>query len=125
VDNTGNGYMFNPVDESVLLIPNFQSGTYNVLWDLEDQNLFVTVDKEKMHTYLYVSLSLDGAQIIHLPEYLKLDEVDKQKPGIVTYIDNDMKPIILKDGFVYSHARTDGIRGQFLTTHSYMNSWRG
>ena len=78
-----------------------------------------------MHTYLYVPLSLEGPSIIHLPEYLKLDEVDKQKPGIVTFIDNDMKPIILKDGFVYSHARADGIRGQFLTTHSYMNSWRG
>ena len=64
-----------------------------------------------MHTYLYVSLSLDGPAIIHLPEYLKLDEVDKQKPGIVTFIDSDMKPIILKNGFVYSHARTDGIRG--------------
>ena len=34
IDNTGNGYLFNPVDESTLLIPNFQSGTYNVLWDL-------------------------------------------------------------------------------------------
>ena len=85
----------------------------------------MTVDKEKMHTYLYVPLSLDGPAIIHLPEYLKLDEVDKQKPGIVTYIDNDMQPIVLKDGFVYSHARADGIRGQYLTTHSYMNSWRG
>ena len=79
IDNTGNGYMFNPVDESVLLIPNFQLGTNSVLWDIEDQNLFVTSDKQKMHTYLYVPLSLDGPTIIHLPEYLKLDEVDKQK----------------------------------------------
>ena len=64
-----------------------------------------------MHTYLYVQLSLDGPQIIHLPEYLKLEEVEKQKAGVVTHIDHDMEPIILKDGFVYSHARADGIRG--------------
>jgi hypothetical protein len=72
-----------------------------------------------------VSLSLEGPQIIHLPEYLKLDEVDKNKPGVITYIDKDLKPIILTGGFLYSHARTDGIRGQYLSTHSYVNNWRG
>jgi hypothetical protein len=85
----------------------------------------VTVDPEKMQTYLYVALSIEGTQIVHLPEYLKLDEVDKSKPGVVTYLDKDLKPIILKGGFLYSHARTDGVRGQYLTTHSYQSSWRG
>lgn len=62
---------------------------------------------------------------MHLPEYLKLDEVDKSKPGVITFLDKDLKPIILKGGFVYSHARTEGVRGQYLATHSYVNSWRG
>jgi len=125
IDNTGNGYLFSAVDDQMLFIPNFAAGTENVLWDLEDVNIFVTVDREKMQTYMYVPLSLEGPAIIHLPEYLKLDEVDKTKPGVVTYVDKDLKPIILKGGFVYSHARTDGIRGQYLATHSYITSWRG
>ena len=103
--------MFSPVDDSMHMIPNFSGGTENILWDLEDTNIFITVDKEKMQAYLFVSLSLEGATIVHLPEYLKLDEVDKNKPGVITYIDKDLKPIILKGGFLYSHARTDGIRG--------------
>lgn len=106
------------------MIPNFSPETSQVLFDLEERNLFVTVDKDKMSTYLFVPISLDGPQIFHLPEYLKLDEVDKAKPGVVTYIDKDLKPIILKGGFVYSYSRSDGIRGQYLTTHSYINSWR-
>jgi len=125
IDSTGNGYLYNPVDDSQIMIPNFSATTTNVLFDLDDRNLFVTVDPEKMHTYLYAPLSLEGSSIIPLPEYLKLDEVDKQKPGVVTFLDKDLKPIILKSGFVYSHARTDGVRGQYLTTHSYMTSWRG
>ena len=125
IDNTGNGYVFCPVDDTMHFIPNFSAGTENVLWDLEDPNIFVTVDREKMQTYLYIPLSLDGTQILHLPEYLKLEEIEKTKPGVITYVDKDLKPIILKGGFVYSHAKTDGIRGQFLTTHSYINSWRG
>jgi len=33
VDNTGNGYLFSPVDDSMLFIPNFAAGTDNILWD--------------------------------------------------------------------------------------------
>jgi len=124
IDSTGNGFFYNPVNDTSIMIPNFSADTINVLWDLEDRNLFITVDKDKMNTYLFVPLLLEGPSIIHLPEYLKLDEVDKQKSGVITYIDKDLKPIILKGGFVYSYARSDGIRGQYLTTHSYINSWR-
>jgi hypothetical protein len=124
VDETGNGFFYNPVTDSSIMIPNFSPDTVNVLFDVEDRNLFVTVDSDKMNTYIFVPLSLEGPSIVHLPEYLKLDEVDKPKPGVVTYIDKDLKPIILKGGFVYSYARSDGVRGQYLTTHSYVNSWR-
>jgi len=125
VDNTGGGFLYNPINDSSIMIPNFSADTQKVLWDLDDRNLFITVDTDKMNTYMICPLSTDGPSIIHLPEYLKLDEVDKQKPGVVTFLDKDLKPIILKSGFVYSYARSDGIRGQYLTTHSYMSSWRG
>lgn len=111
VDDTGNGYLFNPVDDSSLVVPNFSGKTYSILWDVDEANLFVTVDTEKMQTYLINPLSLEGGSIIHLPEYLKLDEVNTNKPGLVTYLDKDLKPLILKKGFVYSYARSDGIRG--------------
>ena len=87
--------------------------------------MFCTVDKQNMHTYLQIPLSMEGAQIVHLPEYLRIEELDKPKPGVVTAYDADLKPIILKDGYVYSHARSEGIRGMYLITHSYMNSWSG
>ena len=111
MDNTGNGILYNPIDDSSIFVPNFSAKTNQVLWDIDDTNLFVTVDNEKMQTYMFCSISLEGPQIIHLPEYLKLDEVDKNKAGVVTYVDRDLKPLILKGGFVYSYARSDGIRG--------------
>lgn len=61
IDNTGNGYIFCPVDDSMHFIPNFSSNTESILWDLDDPNIFVTVDKEKMQTYLYIPLSLEGS----------------------------------------------------------------
>ena len=55
-----------------------------------------------MQTYMYNPLSMEGAQIIHLPEYLKLDDVEKTKAGTVTFVDRDLKPLILKGGFVWA-----------------------
>lgn len=60
VDSTGNGFMYNPVLDQAIMIPNFQGGTNNVLWDIDNPNLFVTVDGEKMCSYIYVPLSLEG-----------------------------------------------------------------
>jgi WD repeat-containing protein 19 len=48
MDNTGNGYLFNPIDDTMLFVPNFSPNTNNVLWDIDDPELFVTVDNEKM-----------------------------------------------------------------------------
>lgn len=48
MDNTGNGYLFNPVDDSMLFVPNFSGTTHTVLWDIDEPNLLVTVDNEKM-----------------------------------------------------------------------------
>ena len=61
MDNTGNGYLFNPVDDSMIFVPNFSGTTHTVLWDIDEPNLIVTVDNEKMQTYLFNHLSLDGA----------------------------------------------------------------
>ena len=77
VDKTGGGFFFNPVEDTSIMIPNFSATTLKVLWDLDESNLFVTIDVEKMNTYLFVPLSIDGPTISHLPEYLKLEEVDK------------------------------------------------
>jgi hypothetical protein len=60
-----------------------------------------------------------------LPEYLKLEEVEKTKAGVITFVDKDLKPIILKGGHVYSHSRSDGIRSQYLQTHGYLHQWKG
>jgi hypothetical protein len=43
------------------MVPNFSAQTKNVLWDIDDPNVFVTVDTEKMQTYMYNPLSMEGA----------------------------------------------------------------
>ena len=33
LDNTGCGYLYNPVDDSIALLPNFSGSTESVVWD--------------------------------------------------------------------------------------------
>jgi hypothetical protein len=61
MDNTGHGYLYNPIDDTMLFVPNFSAQTNQVLWDIDDPELFVTVDNEKMQTYQYVHVSLEGS----------------------------------------------------------------
>ena len=48
IDISGNGMFFNPIDDTTMMIPNFSPNTHTVLWDIDNKNLFVTVDKDKM-----------------------------------------------------------------------------
>lgn len=125
IDNTGCGYLYNPVDDSIALIPNFSASVTQALWDITNPNMFVTYDKGKMNTYLYMQTSLDGPTILHISRFDRIEDVDKTNQGVETKIHRDLLPITLKKGYVYTHSPAEGIRGEFMATHSYMSSWRG
>ena len=125
IDNTGCGYLYNPVDDSMALVPNFSSTVSKAIWDVTHPNMFITYDKGKLNTYLYMQTSLDGPTILHLSRFNKLEDVDKNTQGVETQIHRDLTPIMLKNGYVYTHSPAEGIRGEYLATHSYISSWRG
>jgi len=125
IDSTGCGYLYNPADDSIALIPNFSSTVKNVVWDLESPTIFATVENMKMNTYMYLATSLDGPTIVHLPWYNRIEEVFSNAEGVVTKISDDLNPIILKSGYTYSHSKSEGMKGDYLSSHSYISSWRG
>ena len=75
IDNTGCGYLFNPVNDQSIILPNFSGNTERIIWDIIDINVFCTVEPEKLQTYIYKPYSLEGASVIHLQEYLKLEGI--------------------------------------------------
>jgi len=44
IDNTGCGYLYNPGDDSIALIPNFSSTVKNIVWDIDSPTVFATVE---------------------------------------------------------------------------------
>lgn len=68
VDEKGDGYLYNPVNDGVLEIPNMPLGAKGMLWDEKpaDQPVFVVFDGEEAHTYVYLINHIRGPKCVHV-----------------------------------------------------------
>ncbi|GAX77949.1 hypothetical protein CEUSTIGMA_g5391.t1 [Chlamydomonas eustigma] len=62
-DERGQLYVFNPVNDQVLLVPDFNGRAETVMWDVLDPSVFVVADTSALYVYLYYPVSLSGAKI--------------------------------------------------------------
>jgi WD repeat-containing protein 19 len=65
-DDGKNVYMFNPVNDICLPLPQYTGTVENVFWDMADANLFAILDGSQCYTFLYNALSIAGPTIKHL-----------------------------------------------------------
>lgn len=84
--------------------------------------MFITYDKGKINTYLYMQTSLDGPTILHIPRYNSMEDLNKNITGVETKINKDLSPVMLKNGYLYTHSPSEGLRGEYLSTHAYVGS---
>lgn len=124
VDNTGNGFLYNAVSDTSSLLPNF-SGASNVLWDLDDPNCFITFWENKLSAYMVQDGSVEGGALSHIAEYLKLGDIGQLAQGVETPLHAELKPLLVKNGYVYCQSSSEKIMGATLTSHSYLRLWPG
>ncbi|XP_063240827.1 WD repeat-containing protein 19 [Bacillus rossius redtenbacheri] len=62
VDDRSEGYVYSPVTDELLKIPDFPPTCNAVLWDSSppDRNVLVAFDKSRIITYIYVKESING-----------------------------------------------------------------
>lgn len=123
IDNTGCGFLFNPVTGSSMILPNFAANTEKVLWDTDDANVFCTFERDKIRTYIYIEYSLEGSSVIPLPEYINFNEIETNAEGNVVPLSSEVKPVMLKNGYMFTHSK-EGMKGMYLPTHSVIETWR-
>ncbi|KAI6657490.1 WD repeat-containing protein 19-like [Oopsacas minuta] len=69
-DDKGDGYVYSPLDDSLVEIPNLGAGTKGVLWDQSplDRGVFATQEQNQVRGYMYLRESIYGAQCEYLGE---------------------------------------------------------
>ncbi|KXZ49298.1 hypothetical protein GPECTOR_22g892 [Gonium pectorale] len=65
-DDKGGLHLFNPVNDHVVPIPNFNGRADVVMWDTADTNVMVIADGSALHTYIYMPVSLTGPQVLFI-----------------------------------------------------------
>lgn len=125
-DITGGGYLYTPMNESKLPIPNFSSNVVKVLWDEHDLNMFITCETEKLCGYLYSPVTLYGSKVDPIRELLSIEDLDRNTRDSITMLEKGLKPLLLSKGVVFCHSESSGtVKGNFLSSHTYLSLWRG
>ena len=125
-DITGGGFLYTPINETKLTIPNFSSSVSQVLWDEADLNMFITCMADRLNGYLYSPVTLYGSTVDPLRELLSIEDLDRNTRDSVTMLDKGNKPLLVNKGVVFCHSESTGtVKGNFLSSHTYLNQWRG
>ena len=125
-DITGAGFLYTPINETKMMIPNFSSNVLKILWDDSDLNMFITCETEKLCGYLYSPITLYGPKVDPLRELLSIEDLDRNTRDSVTMLEKGLKPLILSKGVVFCHSENSGtVKGNFLSSHTYLSLWRG
>jgi len=104
IDDLNEGYVCNPVNNTILQIPGISLNTIGILWDVECKNScsFVTYDNELLTTYICTESHIKGSQCSIMG---------------TTKLSHGLKPILLNAGVVSSQTHNGKICMTQLSTH--------
>ena len=127
IDNLGKGFLYNPINELVIPMDN-ESELTNIIWDQEDSNLFVGVNKGNttIYTFYIIHNSLQGPYVRVMKEYSYIEDLDSDKVNpITTTLDKGCYPFYLSGGYLsYFIKSTKEIKGVILNSHYWLFNWR-
>ncbi|XP_038055636.1 WD repeat-containing protein 19-like isoform X2 [Patiria miniata] len=65
IDDKSDGFVYNPVNDQILEIPNFSPTVKGILWENwpYDKGVFVAYDEDKLYTYLYSRETVRGPAV--------------------------------------------------------------
>lgn len=104
MDSKNDGYLYNPVNDTTLKIPNFPAGTEGVLWEVmhTERHIFVVYDSNTVYTYIYIRESINGSEVRYIGE--------TKRP-------TSCMPLMLNQGELFYETPSGKISHSLLTTH--------
>ncbi|KAI0219650.1 WD repeat-containing protein 19 [Lamellibrachia satsuma] len=65
IDDKSDGYVYNPVNDNIVEIPDFSPIVKGVLWEnfAMDEGVFVAYDEEKIYSYIYNRETVNGSKV--------------------------------------------------------------
>ena len=108
-DLDNSGFVYSPVNSTLLPLPDFLADTREVLWDIRDVGVFVVVGETRMDTYKYMASSLREEQFCKLV-------VSSETPA------TRINPIVLINGEMHFQTTSGSIGKTLLESHQALRS---
>ncbi|XP_072170705.1 WD repeat-containing protein 19-like [Diadema setosum] len=107
IDDKSDGFVYNPVNDQTLEIPNFSPTIKNVLWEngFNYKGVFVAYDEEKVYTYLYSRETVNGPAVILVG---------------TTKLPFAQQPLMLHNGELMCQTQSGKTQGLQLSTHNFL-----
>lgn len=105
IDEKSDGYVLNPVMDTVVNIPDFSPTVQGILWEHwpMDKGAFIAFDQEKISTYVHCRESIKGSKVVHVG---------------LTRLPYGQVPILLYNGEVTLQTQSGKVALLLLDTHS-------
>jgi len=107
IDESLSGFLYNPVDSSMMEIVGFPRDCTAVFWDMQDPLIFAAVAPKQAITYRHVQESLRGQSVVAVG---------------TTELASNAHPIVLLGGEFACQAPSGGVAFVPLATHSLLAS---
>ncbi|KAL3878608.1 hypothetical protein ACJMK2_030942 [Sinanodonta woodiana] len=107
IDDKSDGFVYNPVNDLLVEIPNFSTTVKGVLWEMWalDRGVFIAYDEEKITTYVYSKESVKGPHVVSAG---------------TTKLPYGQIPVMLHNGEVTLQTQSGRLASIPLETHSYL-----
>ncbi|XP_076446829.1 WD repeat-containing protein 19-like isoform X2 [Babylonia areolata] len=107
IDDKSDGYVLNPVMDTVVDIPDFSPTVQGVLWEHWplDKGVFIAYDQEKIYTYVYCRESIKGSQVVYAGH---------------SRLPYGQVPVLLYNGEVSLQTQNGRLSSVLLDTHTHI-----
>ncbi|XP_052278623.1 WD repeat-containing protein 19-like isoform X1 [Dreissena polymorpha] len=107
IDDKKDGYVYNPVNDHLVEIPEFSPFAKGILWEMWglDKGVFIAYDEEKIYTYMYSREHVMGT---------RCDLVGSTK------LPYGQKPVLLHNGEVTLQTQSGKLVTIALDSHAYL-----
>jgi WD repeat-containing protein 19 len=109
IDVQNKGWLYNPVDDNKIEIPNFPTNCENILWDSMDNNCFIAIDTKinrTIITYIYAPQTKNGSVVNRVA---------------VTKVPSGFTTIMFYDGVVHGQKSSGVLSIISLASHDHIN----
>ncbi|XP_063074275.1 WD repeat-containing protein 19 isoform X2 [Engraulis encrasicolus] len=109
IDDKSDGFLYCPVNDMVLEIPNFSPTITGALWETcpGDKGVFVAYDDDKVYTYAFHKETIQGPRVILVGG---------------TKLPFSHKPLLLHNGELSCQTQSGKTNSVHLTSHSFLTT---